>query len=479
MSVAHTAASSSSGSRHKCMKGTMLLDATLRDFIVRSPLWKYHVANSSLRWIVAKLSHADGISPSLNNSNNATTAHSVMGSGEQQQRFITADSGRVDAHGNPLGGGGASGEGAESLASYLASSALSGAKRGRHGEAAEGDSTAAQQHGYSSATSSDDSSSSDDEAGDGISSGRNGGHGSRPNVYVTNATEQFMAELDGVDYTYAPSAPSSAAAANAGGASAAAAKQQKEAEKLARQQQKASAAASTMARKSNADLVAELYAAPSTSAAGTEVDKPVYKRPHVLFMATFHETASAAAAMGLSTGNVYKTSELLSGAVRLRPELFVCLLLRALQLGPELHSLHIVEMVEQTNSPNTITVPSSASGEQPTKTVIHNLNGSKYLRVFGLFLARMLLAYRGETLLLRRCYEASKTDFRRVRVMRHRPKKEEGSAGADGASAAAAAFAAGGDEENPVAVMRVDEVAHALMTSDRWDRIAFPVCKAL
>ena len=478
MSVAHTAASSSSGSRHKSMKGTMLLDATLRDFIVRSPLWKYHVANSSLRWIVAKLSHADGISPSLNNSNNATTAHSVMGSGEQQQRFITADSGRVDSHGNPLGGGGASGEGAESLASYLASSALSGAKRGRQGGGEEGDSTAAPQQGYSSATSSDDSSSSDDDGNS--SGGRNGGHGSRPNVYVTNATEQFMAELDGVDYTYAPSAPSSAAAANAGGASAAAAaaKQQKDAEKRARQQQKASAAASTLARKSNADLVAELYAAPSTSAAGTEVDKPVYKRPHVLFMATFHETASAAAAMGLSTGNVYKTSELLSGAVRLRPELFVCLLLRALQLGPELHSLHIVEMVEQTNSPNTITVPSSASGEQPTKTVVHNLNGSKYLRVFGLFLARMLLAYREETLLLRRCYEAAKTDFRRVRVMRHRPKKEEGSAGADRASAAAA-FAAGGDEENPVAVMRVDEVAHALMTSDRWDRIAFPACKAL
>eukprot|EP00744_Colponema_vietnamica_P025269 GILI01037079.1.p1 GENE.GILI01037079.1~~GILI01037079.1.p1 ORF type:complete len:140 (-),score=24.39 GILI01037079.1:60-422(-) len=102
----------------------------------------------------------------------------------------------------------------------------------------------------------------------------------------------------------------------------------------------------------------------------------------------------------------------------------------------------------------------------------NDLDGSKYCRVFGLFLARMLLAQRGRPDLLKVCWDIARTDFRKVRLVGHLSNDTAAVAGGNASTTISKA-----DDE--VVVVGVDEVAHALFTSSRWDRIVLPSCKPL
>lgn len=195
------------------------------------------------------------------------------------------------------------------------------------------------------------------------------------------------------------------------------------------------------------------------------IDQPVHRPPHVLYAATFSEEGPSEVTKlieGTSSTVKVGPSDQFSNA-RLKPELFLCLLYRALQLSKEISNAQIVEMVVQKHN-DAATIKTSSLHSTNDKSTPHNNNnvaGSKYLRVFGLFLARFLLAQRGSPELLKQCWDVARTDFRKVRLM-------------GGGAAEDSPFVS-----SKVSIMRVDEVAFALFTSSRWDRIVLPACKPL
>ena len=113
-----------------------------------------------------------------------------------------------------------------------------------------------------------------------------------------------------------------------------------------------------------------------------------------------------------------------------RPELFMCLLFRALMLSEHLPSNVILNMIAQ--------------------------GQSKYLRVFGLFVGRFLFVGRGEPELMKQAWEMCAEDTRSVRVLRTK----------------------GG--RSVVGIETVDSVAFELVTSKQWEgNLTFPWCKPL
>jgi hypothetical protein len=113
-----------------------------------------------------------------------------------------------------------------------------------------------------------------------------------------------------------------------------------------------------------------------------------------------------------------------------RPELFMCLLFRALMLSDHIPSKVILNMISQ---------PSS-----------------KYLRVFGLFLGRYLFADRGQPEYLKRAWEICQEDSRSIRVLRTKGGRSQ------------------------IGIETVDAVAFELVTSKQWEgNLTFPWCKPL
>ena len=131
---------------------------------------------------------------------------------------------------------------------------------------------------------------------------------------------------------------------------------------------------------------------------------------------------------GVSVGG--SSSGVAQGMIE-RPELFMCLLFRALMLSDQhLPSNIILNMISQ---------PSS-----------------KYLRVFGLFLGRYLFADRGQPELLKQAWEICEDDSRSIRVLRTKGGK------------------------SLVGIESVDVVAFELMTSKQWEgNLTFPWSKPL
>lgn len=134
---------------------------------------------------------------------------------------------------------------------------------------------------------------------------------------------------------------------------------------------------------------------------------------------------------GVSVGDGGSSSSGVAPGMIERPELFMCLLFRALMLSDQhLPSNVIMNMISQ---------PSS-----------------KYLRVFGLFLGRYLFADRGQPELLKQAWEVCEDDSRSIRVLRTKGGK------------------------SLVGIESVDVVAFELMTSKQWEgNLTFPWCKPL
>eukprot|EP00758_Cryptobia_borreli_P002518 Tbor_TRINITY_DN3091_c0_g1::TRINITY_DN3091_c0_g1_i1::g.17314::m.17314 len=155
-----------------------------------------------------------------------------------------------------------------------------------------------------------------------------------------------------------------------------------------------------------------------------------------------------------------------------RPELFMCLLYRALMISSDIPSETILALVEQPQKSNVNANHSLTSSTIHTKDKIHEddtketnsneqcfLRGNKYLRIFAVFLGRFVFAQRKEPQNMCKMWKFCEGDYRKLRVLK----------------------CGGVNGRDSMVISTVDQVAYELLTDQgRWNvKLPLPRCVPL